>query len=93
MRFFMESRSEAVSAYFPSASLIDSSHNIFLDIVFQYGIIPLLALGWYIRRQWNIWDISARTSWVLGLAFLSMNPYVITHLAFLILTLTVHDKR
>lgn len=41
LRFFMDSRAPIVDAYFPADSMIDSSHNTPLDILFQYGLAPL----------------------------------------------------
>lgn len=95
LRFFSESRSLIVDSYFPRGSLIDSSHNILLDFVFQYGILPLILLGTMTYRSWNTWNPYARASWILGIVFLMWNPYVVIHLTLLTLTLTLtlHDDR
>ena len=93
LRFFSESRSPIVDSYFPRGSLIDSSHNILLDFVFQHSILPLIILATMIYRNWNTWNPHARASWILGIAFLMWNPYVVVHLIFLTLTLSLHDDR
>ena len=41
LRFFMDSRTPIVDAYFPADSMIDSTHNTLLDILFQYGLLPI----------------------------------------------------
>lgn len=43
---FSTARSDLVSAYFPSNEIIDSSHNILIDIIFQYGILPIGIVGY-----------------------------------------------
>lgn len=91
--FFSESRSPIVDAYFPRGSLIDSSHNILLDIVFQYGILPVALFTYFIYKNWNHWNHHARASTVLGIAFLMFNPYVVVHLMILSLSLSIHDDR
>jgi len=93
LRFFMGLRSAVVDSYFPPESLIDSSHNILLDIVFQYGIVPVLFIGWYIRRNWQILHPSARAGSILGILFLMGNPYVVVHIVLISLLLTYHDDR
>ena len=93
LRFFSESRSVLVDSYFPRDSLIDSSHNILLDLVFQYGIIPIILFGYYINKNWKTWNSHARVSSLLGIVFLLFNPYVVMHLALLTLTLSLYDDR
>ncbi|MFZ2255630.1 MAG: hypothetical protein WAW59_03275 [Patescibacteria group bacterium] len=93
LKFFIESRTAIVDSYFPRESLIDSSHNILLDIIFQYGIVPVVFLSIYIYKNWNTWNPHARASWILGIAFLMFNPYVVMHLVLLTLTLSLHDDR
>lgn len=39
-------RSSLVSSYFPNHEIIDSSHNILIDIIFQYGILPIGIIGY-----------------------------------------------
>lgn len=91
LKFFSESRTSTVDAYFPQGSIIDSSHNIFLDIIFQYGIMPIILLIAVVSNRWNTWNPHARASWILGIMFLMFNPYVVVHLIFLTLTLSLHD--
>ena len=91
LKFFSESRTATVDSYFPRESIIDSSHNIFLDIIFQYGIMLIILLIAVVSKQWSTWNLHARASWILGIAFLMFNPYVVIHLTLLTLTLSLHD--
>lgn len=91
LKFFSTSRTATVDAYFPHGSIIDSSHNIFLDIIFQYGIMPIILLIAVVSKRWNTWNPHARASWILGVIFLMFNPYVVIHLMLLTLTLSLHD--
>lgn len=93
LKFFSESRSIWVDSYFPRDSLIDSSHNILLDILFQYGIIPVILIGYYISKNWKTWNSHARVSSLLCITFLMFNPYVVMHLILLTLTLSLHDEK
>ncbi len=93
LRFFMDSRTPIVDAYFPADSMIDSTHNTLLDILFQYGLLPISLVWWYIVRNHHDWHPHARESAILGIAFLMLNPYVVTHLILLSLTLTYHGEQ
>lgn len=42
LSYFAGFRSDLVNNYFPSDMNIDSSHNIFIDTIFQYGILPVI---------------------------------------------------
>jgi hypothetical protein len=93
LRFFMDTRAPLVDAYFPHESMIDSSHNTLLDILFQYGLAPLVLIWWYLMRNRHDSHPYARESAILGIAFLMLNPYVVTHLVLLSLTLTYHGEQ
>jgi hypothetical protein len=93
LRFFMGVRSAIIDSYFPPESLIDSSHNILLDIVFQYGIVIPGYIGYIIYKNWNSQSAYARASWILGIMFLMFNPYIVTHLVLISLALSLHDDR
>jgi hypothetical protein len=93
IRFFMGVRSAIIDSYFPRNSIIDSSHNIILDIVFQYGTLPIILLASAIYKNYHTWNPHARESWILGIAFLMFNPYVVVHLTLLALALSLHDDR
>lgn len=76
-----------IARYFPQGSIIDSSHNILLDIVYQFGIIPLLFIFSWIRIR-GVGGNSHSQAWaLLGILFLMMNPYVLVHITSLILCL------
>lgn len=46
-------RSTIINAYFPSGSAIDSSHNIVIDTLFQYGVIPVVLVPYFLYKNWN----------------------------------------
>lgn len=76
-----------IARYFPQGSIIDSSHNILLDIVYQFGIIPLLLIFFWIRTR-GVGSNTHSQAWaLLGILFLMMNPYVLVHITSLILCL------
>jgi O-antigen ligase len=85
MRYFSDDRSERVNAYFPATSAIDSSHNLVLDIVFQYGFLPILFFGGFLTRNWRKLTPKARDGGILGLIFLSLNPIILVHAVTLVL--------
>jgi len=78
------SRSEKIESYFPHEMAIDSSHNIFLDIVFQYGILFTGILLFLCLR------VSSSIGWwclFLWMLFFSFNIPVLVHYIVLILAL------
>ena len=83
--YFQDGRSEIINAYFPSTSAIDSSHNILLDFFFQYGILPLLTLGYLSLRYWKILRSQAQQGIILGVLFLSLNVTITAHMILFIL--------
>ena len=84
---FSLSRSTLVSAYFPQNMLIDSSHNIFIDILFQYGAFPVFLLIRFLFIAWNKLTTPIGLSISLLLGFLTFNVFVVSHLIILILLL------
>lgn len=84
------SRTEKVNSYFPREMAIDSSHNIFLDSIFQYGIIFIGILLFLC-----LWISSPLAWWCLFLwmLFFSFNIPVLVHYIVLILALFYKEKR
>lgn len=80
---FATERSSIIDAYFPTTSLIDSSHNIVIDILFQYGIVPLLLIGWYLYRYWYNQKGELQSAILLGGIFLVLNVFVVVHIVIL----------
>jgi hypothetical protein len=80
-------RSEVIERYFPRDMIIDSSHNLWLDIWAKYGIISLFGLYWFILKRWKNISPLDRESLILGGIFLSFNVAVISHYIFLVLLL------
>ncbi len=73
-------RTTIVDQYFPWSMNIDSSHNFFIDVLFQYGIFPIIFV-------WNILYRSSMTpgnpigiALIVLLVFLSLNVFVISHI-------------
>jgi hypothetical protein len=87
---FAHDRAIIIDSYFPSNMNIDSSHNIFIDILFQYGIVSLgviLYSGWsHLKKQKE----ELQSAVLLGGIFLSLNVFVIVHI--LILILLIHMR-
>ena len=65
--------------------LIDSSHNVLIDMVFQYGVFVLYILMrfFYIHRNYILSTFGF--SILLGILFLTLNVLVISHLLIIIL--------
>ena len=82
---FSEARSTLVNAYFPSTMLIDSSHSIIIDSLFQYGILPVLLCISFLFRKRRSFGSPLWISTILLLVFLAFNVLVISHMMILIL--------
>lgn len=83
--YFSQIRSSHVNLYFPSGMLIDSSHNLLIDTLFQYGITPIVLLFFFLYQARNH-ILSSVGIWVLLIIFfLLLNVFVITHIVLLIL--------
>lgn len=87
LSYFSHTRSLSVNSYFPQSMLIDSSHNIIIDIIFQYGILPISILIWILYKYRYKILTSIGLSILLSILFLSLNVIVISHLLVLILML------
>jgi O-antigen ligase len=77
---FSTFRSQIVNSYFPSDMLIDSSHNIVIDIFFQYGALPLILIGFFLYRYFNNQKEELQFAILLGGVFLLLNVFVIVHI-------------
>jgi hypothetical protein len=85
---FSITRSSLVSAYFPNNEIIDSSHNILIDIIFQYGILPIGTIGYILWLWWKNKKEDVQAAILLGILFLSLNVFVVVHLMILALLLS-----
>lgn len=83
--YFSQIRSSLVNLYFPSGMLIDSSHNLLIDILFQYGIIPIFLLFFFLYQVRKHILSSVGIGILLVLLFLLLNVFIITHIVLLIL--------
>jgi hypothetical protein len=92
LNYFSHIRSPLVDVYFPSDRLIDSSHSIIMDFIFQYGIVLSIILLYICRRSWRYMSPSLRMSTLLGIIFLSLNVMVVSHMIVLILIFVSRDR-
>lgn len=84
--YFSLPRSDVIQSYFPVDAPIDSSHNLLIDIVFQYGIFFLLFLWFLFWKSFISQPLAIKYSLLLFLWFFSLNPYIIApFLIFLLL--------
>ena len=81
-------RPAEIDWYFPRESIIDSSHNIFIDIFACYGLLGLGGSLWYIIYRWRSLGTPSRAGVMLGILFLSLNVLVISHMMLLVFLLS-----
>ena len=72
---------------------IDSSHNVFIDILFQYGVFPLLIVGYALITTWKNQKEELQIAILLGGIFLALNVFVVTHIVTLILLLHIDRNK
>jgi hypothetical protein len=82
---FSLARSALVDAYFPSTMLIDSSHSIIIDTLFQYGILPVIIGIIFLFKKKQCLGSPVWLSVLVLLIFLAFNVLVISHIIILIL--------
>lgn len=92
LSYFSENRSQWVELYFPSRMNIDSSHNLYIDILFQYGIFPLFLLVYSLPKKISKDAIPLIHSIVLLGIYLAFNVFVVTHILLFLLLLTLLSK-
>ncbi len=90
---FSLSRDSIIDAYFPRDMIIDSSHDIFLDFLFQYGYIIFLVLGFLILRHWWIMKTSGCAVFLLWSFFFGLNIVVLVHCIVLILAISEDNQK
>ena len=88
VQIFSWVRSPEIDRYFPTESIIDSSHNIFIDIFTCYGVFWVAGFLWLLISRWRYLGSHLRTGIILGLTFLSLNVLVISHMILLVLLLS-----
>lgn len=69
--------------------LIDSSHDVYIDILFQYGILPLLLIARFLYLAWQGQKEELQIAIALGGVFLSLNVFVVVHILILALLLAM----
>lgn len=90
--FFSVFRPDEIRGYFPDRMIIDSSHNVFIDILAQYGLIIAVSLLYFLIRRYISLSYFARSSLILWVGFLSLNVFVVTHMILLVFVLSLEKK-
>ena len=90
--FFSLIRPKEVRAYFPDGMIIDSSHNLFIDIFSQYGLIVFSGIVCFLSRRWSHMSLFARDAIILWGCFLSLNVFVVSHMLLFTLSLSMERK-
>lgn len=85
LSYFSQVRSLLVGQYFPDSMLIDSSHNILIDILFQYGIIPISLFISFLYSKRSYLPAPIGLSLILLSVFLMFNVFVVSHIIMLCL--------
>ncbi len=93
VRAYDFARSMLIDTYFPRGSAIDSSHNIFIDVLFQFGGIFLAFIIYSLVSIWKQLPTMSQEWIILWLAFLSFNPYILLHIVLLIFLSSLHESK
>ncbi len=92
IRYFSDIRAWEIDAYFPAHMIIDSSHNLFIDIFSIYGVIGVGVFVYIIIHRWKHLDHLSKGGLILWLSFLSLNVFVISHLMLIVYLLCYTKK-
>lgn len=85
--FFAGARATEINTYFPENMIIDSSHNIILDILFSYWLIGVGICTSYIVNSWKNISHTNKSVIILGLLFFSLNVIIIVPILIFIFAL------
>ncbi len=92
IEYFHWYRNTMLNAYFPANMHIDSSHNMFIDFVFQYGVVTFAGLIFFlVRRYRHLSDFERQAFW-LGSIFFSLNVIVLAPLLIFVIILSYGGK-
>lgn len=83
--YYSQLRSELIDQYFPRFMLIDSSHNIWIDVWFQYGAVFVWWCIYFTYRIREQLSSAIGIAFIGGIVFLSLNVMVLSHMILLIL--------
>ena len=92
IRYFSFIRAPEIDAYFPPNMIIDSSHNIFIDILSMYGVIGVGFFVYVTLSRLKHLDHASKVGLMLGLSFLSLNVFVLSHMILLVYFLSFTKK-
>lgn len=86
-RLFSGERIAEITAYFPGNMIIDSSHNIFIDILYSYWLVWLGVFIAYTVKSWKSMSYTNKSVLLLGLLFFSLNVIVIVPMILIVFAL------
>lgn len=72
--------------------IIDSSHNIFIDIFSMYGVIGVGFFVYVTLFRLKQLDHVSKVGLIFGLSFLSLNVFVLPHMILLVYFLSFMKK-
>lgn len=72
-RFFENPRSGEIQKYFPQEMTIDSSHNIFVDFLYEFGMIWCGIIVYLFYKNWKYFSKISRENTILFFWFFTFN--------------------
>ncbi len=72
-RFFKKSRNREIQKYFPQEMTIDSSHNIFVDFLYEFGMIWCGIILYIFCKNWKYFSKISRENTILFFGFFTFN--------------------
>lgn len=91
--YYNSTRSASIEAYFSNNLIIDSSHNIFLDFLFKFGILGAVLPIYFSAKKWKKIPNGFQLSLVLGVTFFSLNVAVLSaYILFIFAFLQVKEE-
>jgi hypothetical protein len=89
MTHFSSSRSLLVDQYFPQNMIIDSTHNMIIDIWFQYWMLPIFLIGSIFYSKNLLRQHPLIVPSIAITAYFLLNVMVISHVIVLVLFMTI----
>lgn len=89
MTHFSWSRSLLIDQYFPQNMIIDSTHNIFIDVCFQYWMFPIFLIGSIFYKKNSLRQHPFIVPSIVITAYFLLNVMVISHVIVLVLFMII----
>lgn len=83
IRLYSSMRPLEINAYFPEGMIIDSSHNIFIDIFMKFGVFGLSFIA-FILYRWKDLESYAKQGLIFWGLFFFLNVIVVSHWILLV---------